>query len=417
MSNSALTIPGRWSSFNNSTVHHLNKTRQASFRGLRSDRSRSSISQEHATNDGAEDDKVISVYTKDNRLWFKSGKTNESTNTIKGASGFDELPKLIENHPTGYQNASGTNLIKIAKDPVIKGARKTKGSTLEISDILNEYKVKIKRLETEKNGMLKQINALYSENKSLKLTLESMDESGLDSYRQVLEDRKVLREAEDNYKKRIAKLEKEIKEMQKAIESINEENRKLKEKSLRLEDQFETQSKYHNIYWKWNELRKENEKLQKDLDAWKSGGSNTHTHIMFGRTKQLDFLADYQTTKVKHGATDGQLMHVAKYHNIYEERNALKAENSKLKQENVKMLNQISKLRDAVEPQAVDKTVQLTDMKTDARQKLYADSAKKAWLYQRISELEHEVTYLTISNRNLLSEVNDLQTKYRNFSS
>ena len=183
--------------------------------------------------------------------------------------------------------------------------RQSKDITHNNTYNIDEYKGKLKKLEREKKELMKQINALHNENKSLRRTLESLDEPGSDSYSQIVEDRKLLRNAEDNYKKRIAKLEKELKQTEIIVQTVKEKNGKLKEMSPRLEEKFENQSKFNNIYWKWNALVKENAKLQKELNTLKEVDPKLNAQIILGRAHKQDFLSDYKLANHKQEFTDG----------------------------------------------------------------------------------------------------------------
>ena len=267
-----------------------------------------------------------------------------------------------------------------------------------LADSLDEYKVRIQKTEAEKKELQKQINALYGENKSLRMSMDSADKPGIDSYRQVLQDRSLLRDAEDNYKKRISKLEKELKDVQKSCQKLTEENKKLKEGSTRHTEKLENQSKYNNLYWKWNALKKENEKLQKDIEILSKFGSRSNVNILLGRRHEF-------SDSVEKNKQDGKFQ----YSNVFEERNALKIENQKLKEETEKLIKQLAQQKEEPGLQNDDENKQSG---VNGYQKMYHESDKKAELYKRIMQLEHENTYLSLSNNNLLRELRDLQTKY-----
>ena len=409
MSSSALTIPGKWNSFNSSTVDHLNKTKQSNIPSPGAQRPNSLIIKNF---DDTSDENLISVYSKDNKLWFKPGKVGKSRSELEMVE-TNEIPKRTAKQSLGYKFVGGRRSFTDTSVTAIGMTRQGKDITHNNTHTIDEYKGKLKKLEREKKELMKQINTLYNENKSLRRTLESLDEPGLDSYSQIVEDRKLLRNAEDNYKKRIAKLEKELKQAEINVQTVKEENGKLKEMSPRLEVKLENQSKFNNIYWKWNALVKENEKLQKELNSLKEVDPKLNTQIMLGRAHKLDFLSDYKLANHKQEFTDGQLVNLSKYCNIYEERNSLKTENIQLKRDNVKLTNQITRLRKQIEKGIKNQTADEIEEKADIQEypKMYANSSQKAQLYKRISELEHEITYFTISNRNLLSEVNKLQSR------
>ena len=398
MSNFALTVPGKWNSYNSSTVHHV-MTRHSSFKSPRYETSKQSSS--HAVDDESltEKNKISkkSIEDKYPLLHLRDGESsndrNVQTNTLS-------LPKLV-----GKQSV--LNKVYTAGGQRTAEEKETDNYTtnsLEIrmpgslADSLNEYKLRLKKVETEKKELQKQINALYGENKSLRMSIDSADQPGIDSYRQVLQDRSLLRDAEDNYKKRIAKLEKDLKDVHKTCQNLTEEKKKLKEGSDRHVEKLENQSKYNNLYWKWNALKKENETLHKDIAVLMKFGSKSNVHLLLGRgLKELDPVANSKPSG-KH-----------QYNSVFEERNALKIENRKLKEDIEKLKKQMDQQKEESESQSDDKNLQSG---INGYQKMYYESDKKAELYKRIMQLEHENTYLSLSNNNLLRELRDLQAKY-----
>ena len=119
----------------------------------------------------------------------------------------NEIPKCTAKQSLDYKFVGGRRSSTDTSVTAIGMTRQCKDITHNNTHTIDEYKGKLKKLEREKKELMKQINTLYNENKSLRRTLESLDEPGLDTYSQIAENRKLLRNAEDNYKKRIAKLE------------------------------------------------------------------------------------------------------------------------------------------------------------------------------------------------------------------
>ena len=398
MSNSALTVPGKWSSYNSSTVHHV-MTRHSSFKSPRYETSKQSSS--HAFDDesltGKNNISKKSIEDKYPLLHLSNGESsddrNVQTNTLS-------LPQLVGKQSV-LNKVYTTGGQRIAEE---KETDNYTTNSLEIrmpgclADSLNEYKIRIKKVEKEKKELQKQINALYGENKSLRMSIDSADQPGIDSYRQVLQDRSLLRDAEDNYKKRIVKLEKDLKDVQKSCQTLIEEKKKLKEGSDRHAEKLENQSKYNNLYWKWNALKKENETLHKDIAIMMKFGSKSNVHVLLGRgLKELDAVVNSKPSG-KH-----------QYNSVFEECNALKIENRKLKEDIEKLKKHIDQQKEESESQSDDKNLQSG---INGYQKMYYESDKKAELYKRILQLEHENTYLSLSNNNLLRELRDLQAKY-----
>ena len=402
MSSSALTIPGKWSSFNSSTVHHIN-TRHPSFRSPRSDVSKLSTSQDVAK------ETVTETLTEQKKMAgdkkrFQLGEAGQATSELGFKIGTTVLPELISSKRVD-KNLNVEQMLSTTQRDIAFGSEEAKSTIVELSDLLREYETKIKKLDTDKKQMVRQINALHSENKSLRMHVDSAGKPGVDSYTQLLQDRKLLRESEASYKSRIAKLEKEVKERQIEIQNITEENKKLKNKTPRLTEQHQNQSKYNELYWRWNALKKENDKFRKALDLLDKFKSESSLHVLLGRGTKLDFSSEEKRRSHVENQTQ--------YNTIYEERNALKIENKRMKRENESLRRQIRSIAKESQLRDNDRDSEETETEENLNdyKKLYSDSDKKAQLYKRITQLEHENIYLSLSNSNLLREIRQLQTR------
>ena len=402
MSSSALTIPGKWSSFNSSTVHHIS-TRHPSFRSPRSDVSKVSTSQDLAK------ETVTETLTEQKKMAgdkkrVQLGEAGQATSELGFKIGTTVLPELIRSKRVD-KNVNVEQMLSTTQRDIAFGSEEAKSTIVELSDLLREYETKIKKLDTDKKQMVRQINALHSENKSLRMHVDSAGKSGVDSYTQLLQDRKLLRESEASYKSRIAKLEKEVKERQIEIQNITEENKKLKNKTPRLTEQHQNQSKYNELYWRWNALKKENDKFRKALDLLDKFKSESSLHVLIGRGTKLDFSSEEKRQSHVENQTQ--------YNTIYEERNALKIENKRMKRENESLRRQIRSIAKESQLRDNDRDSEETETEENLNdyKKLYSDSDKKAQLYKRITQLEHENIYLSLSNSNLLREIRQLQTR------
>ena len=400
MSNFALTVPGKWSSYNSSNVQHAT-TRHSSFKSPRYETHKESLSRAFDNHGLAVKNKVSNQTTEDKYplLHFSDGESS-TDKTLKADT--LTLPKLV-GKPSVLNRVYAVGGQRLNEDQQKMHDNYTTNSLGirvpgSLSDSINECKIRIKKTEAEKKELQKQIHALYGENKSLRMSIDSSDQPGIDSYKQVLQDRSLLRDAENNYKKRIAKLEKELKDVQKTCQTLTEENKKLKEGSTRHADKLENQSKYNNLYWKWNTLKKENEKLQKDIEILSKFGSRSNVNVLLGRGLEL-------FDSVEKGKQSGKFH----FNTVFEERNALKIDNRNLKEETEKLKKQIAQQKEEPGLQNDDENQQVG---VNGYQKMYHENDKKAELYKRIMQLEHENTYLSLSNNNLLRELRDLQTKY-----
>lgn len=380
-------------------------TRDSSLRIPRADMSKAHLSQEVSSDEVLTVSQNVSkkdLHEKYPLLHLSDGETSKITRKSS-----QNIPKLVGRQSVLNQVKEESDVkVRDGKDNATVGSLETNSTIKSISETLNEYRTRSKKLEANNKEMQKQIDTLYSENKLLRMSADRADQPGIDSYRQIQEDRKVLREAEADYKKRIAKLEKEVKDTKISSQNLADENKKLKEHSLKHSEKLENQSKYNNLYWKWNALKRENERLHTELETLKKFGSQSNVQIVFGRgLKHLD------------NTVDSKFNGKSKYNSMYEERNALKIENMKLKEENerlIRLIKEISLKRDEPEFQNAEQNLQSQRDKSDLTvyKRMYYESDKKAQLYKRIKELEHENTYLSLSNNNLLRELRNLQAKY-----
>ena len=339
MSHTALTVPGKWSSYNSSMFHAM--TRHSSFKSPRYEPNTEPLSHSfgypcHTGKNNAPGQTIEEKYP----LVHLSERESQVDKTIKTDS--LTLPKLVGKPKVlnRFYASGGQQPHTTQEKMTDKYSTNTLGIRVPGShtDRIDEYKILLRKTETEKKELQKQINALYGENRSLRMSIDSADKPGIDSYRQVLQDRQLLREAEDKYKKRIAKLEKELKDVQKTCQTLTEENKKLKEGLTKHTEKLENQSKYNNLYWKWNALKKENEKFRMDIEILSKLGSRSDVKVVLGRG--LDILDSIEKSK-----QSGKLQN----NSVYEERNALKIDNRKLKEETEKLRQQISQQREGAD--------------------------------------------------------------------
>lgn len=402
MSSSALTVPGKWSSFNSSTVHHLS-TRHPSFRSPRSDVSKVSTLQD-LTEETVTEILTEHKTTAGDKKRFQLGEDGQATSQLGFKIGTTVLPELVGTKRVD-KKLNVEQMLSTTQRDVAFGSEEAKSSIAELSDLLREYETKIGKLETDKKQMIRQINILHSENKSLRMHVDSAGKPGVDSYTQLLEDRKLLRESEASYKSRIAKLEKEVRERQIEIQNITEENKKLKNKTPRLTEQHQNQTKYNELYWRWNALKKENDKFRKSLDLLDKFKSDSTLHVLLGRGSKLDFSSEEKRRSHVENQTQ--------YNTIYEERNALKIENRRIERENESLRRQIRSIAKESQSRDIDRGSEETETEENLNdyKKLYSNSDKKAQLYKRITQLEHENVYLSLSNSNLLREIRELHDR------
>ncbi|KAH3861345.1 myosin-11-like [Dreissena polymorpha] len=126
------------------------------------------------------------------------------------------------------------------------------------------YRRRINQLEDENTKILLDYEGVYKENNILREKLDKGDDSHIESYQRVYDDRQILREAETAYKRRINQLEHDAKEMLTNFESLYSENKVLRDKSRKLEDRLNSIDRLDEVK-KMNELEKKVKSLEKTV--------------------------------------------------------------------------------------------------------------------------------------------------------
>jgi len=99
------------------------------------------------------------------------------------------------------------------------------------------YKRRIKELETENTKILLDYESIFNENASLREKMDPDGEDHIEPYQRIYQDRKILREAEAAYKRRIAQLEKDSRQITQNFDSLFAENKLLQIKAKNFEEQ------------------------------------------------------------------------------------------------------------------------------------------------------------------------------------
>lgn len=163
---------------------------------------------------------------------------------------------------------AGRETVTTSAGGVIFSTPKSYEAVLAERDALLEndgaYRRRIQQLEEENARILLDYDGMYKENNNLRDKLEKGDDNHIESYQRVYEDRKVLREAETAYKRRINQLEQEAKEMLNNFESLYSENKVLRDKSKKLEDRLNSIDRLDDVK-KINELEKKVKLLEKTV--------------------------------------------------------------------------------------------------------------------------------------------------------
>lgn len=126
------------------------------------------------------------------------------------------------------------------------------------------YRRRIQQLEEDHSRILLDYDGLYKENNILRDKLDKGDDKHVESYQRIYDDRKILREAETAYKRRINQLESDAKDMLKNFESLYSENKVLREKARKLEDRLNVIDRLDDIK-KIHELEKKLKLLEQTV--------------------------------------------------------------------------------------------------------------------------------------------------------
>ena len=141
-----------------------------------------------------------------------------------------------------------------------------------ILELNEKYEKRIAELEQEVARVLGEFTKLYEDNERLRRKMDTGKEPLLEPYSRVFEDRKILREAEGGYKKRIIRLEKEIIEKQQESDKFQDKLKSLQAKfkptSQAEEKDRITRDKRSKAEIK--KLRTENEALKDSLQTLES---------------------------------------------------------------------------------------------------------------------------------------------------
>lgn len=126
------------------------------------------------------------------------------------------------------------------------------------------YRRRAEQLEEENARILLDYDSIYKENNILRDKLDRGEDTHIESYQRVYDDRKILREAETAYKRRINQLEHDAKEMLKNFESLYTENKVLRDKASKLEDRLNSIDRLDDVK-KIHQLEKNVKLLEKTV--------------------------------------------------------------------------------------------------------------------------------------------------------
>lgn len=130
-----------------------------------------------------------------------------------------------------------------------------------------KYEKRIEELEIETARVMAEFGKLYEDNEKLRRKMDTGKDPLLEPYSRVFEDRRILREAESGYKKRIERLEQEIREKQDICDNYRDEIKVLREKvkpTSKAEEKAR-QMKEAKLNIEIKRLKAENESLRSSL--------------------------------------------------------------------------------------------------------------------------------------------------------
>ena len=126
------------------------------------------------------------------------------------------------------------------------------------------YKRRIQQLEEENTQILLDYDGMYKENNILRDKLDKGEDNHVESYQRIHDDRKVMRETETAYKRRINQLESDTTDMLKNFESLYTENKVLRDKANKLEERLNAIDRLDEVK-KMHELEKKVKLLEKTV--------------------------------------------------------------------------------------------------------------------------------------------------------
>lgn len=193
------------------------------------------------------------------------------------------LRKLDTVSTRGTQHRHGVKPVDIkvlpgeSKKPTIKimNVQKYEEIMEERKQILKEnesYAERVADLEVEITRVLIEFGQLYEDNEKLRRKMDTGKDPLLEPYSRVFEDRKILREAEGGYKKRIVRLQQEIIDKQNECDKFQDEAKKLRDKirPTTMAEEKEKRLKEVKVQTQLKKLKTENETLKsaiKDLES------------------------------------------------------------------------------------------------------------------------------------------------------
>ncbi|KAH3872027.1 hypothetical protein DPMN_035240 [Dreissena polymorpha] len=127
---------------------------------------------------------------------------------------------------------------------------------------------KISELEKQQSKLLGEFDALYEENAMLRKKLDTGNEPIAEPYGRVFEDRKILRESELGYKKRINRLEQEHKEARKEVEKLTNELKAIRAKQSGKAETPGKESIIYHLNTQIQKLRNDNQKLSAQVKKY-----------------------------------------------------------------------------------------------------------------------------------------------------
>ncbi|XP_045211711.2 DNA ligase 1-like [Mercenaria mercenaria] len=214
----------------------------------------------HASHDGYN-------HIDDEETWMMKAK-----DTLE--SGIDKIDPSAMGNTTqrkGMKQTAGNNRSESNKPSIkimhIQHYEQSMEERKHILELNEKYEKRIAELEEETARVLGEFAQLYEDNEKLRRKMDTGNDPLLEPYSRVFEDRKILRQAESGYKKRIIRLEQEI------IEKQNESNKfQDKVKSLQAKitpttqaEEKERKTKTLKVQEELRKLKAENEKLKNNI--------------------------------------------------------------------------------------------------------------------------------------------------------
>ncbi|XP_060592248.1 DNA ligase 1-like [Ruditapes philippinarum] len=185
------------------------------------------IKHKHEENNTSHD-KHESNNFEDEKTWMEKSKDLESGKVKKNQIALSNLRQKNVKKQT-LENGAESNkpTIKIMNVQQYEGFMDERAHLLELNE---KYEKRIAELEQEVERVLGEFTKLYEDNERLRRKMDTGNDPLLEPYSRVFEDRRILREAEGGYKKRIIRLEKEIIEKQNESDKFQDKLKALQEK-------------------------------------------------------------------------------------------------------------------------------------------------------------------------------------------